>query len=85
MARAAAASSTLLLPRDLDGDGKPDAQILNHPGAYGRVNPFNPCLPHPKSETCKQYVIIGGSVGKWAPFNPVCRTVSRSPFAASQD
>jgi hypothetical protein len=36
----------------------------------GFVNPFNPCLPHRQSETCKQHVIIGGSVGKWAPFNP---------------
>ena len=35
----------------------------------GFVNPFNPCLPHPKSPTCKQYVIIGGAEGKWAPFN----------------
>jgi hypothetical protein len=36
----------------------------------GFVNPFNPCLPHIRSRTCKQYVTIGGSVGKWAPFNP---------------
>jgi hypothetical protein len=34
----------------------------------GFVNPFNPCLPHPRSRTCKQYVDVGGS-GKWAPFN----------------
>ncbi len=35
----------------------------------GMVNPFNPCLPHPKSRTCKQYVEVGGSVAPWAPFN----------------
>jgi hypothetical protein len=36
----------------------------------GFVNPFNPCLPHPRSRTCKRYVIIGGSTPAWTPFNP---------------
>jgi hypothetical protein len=36
----------------------------------GFVNPFNPCLPHIKSRTCKQYVVVTGSTPKWAPFNP---------------
>ena len=27
----------------------------NHPGAYGRVNPFNPCLPNPQSRTCQSH------------------------------
>ena len=28
----------------------------NHPDAYGRVNPFNPCLPFTESRTCTDYV-----------------------------
>jgi hypothetical protein len=59
--------STLLLPRDLDGDGKPDAQILNHPSAYGRVNPFNPCLPFSDARTCPRFREIGA--GAYAPFD----------------
>jgi hypothetical protein len=31
------------------------------------VNPFNPCLPHPQSRTCKQIIIVGDPV--WAPYN----------------
>jgi hypothetical protein len=34
--------------------------------ASGFVNPFNPCLPHRASRTCRQY--IEGT--PWAPFNP---------------
>ena len=33
----------------------------------GFVNPFNPCLPHVKSRTCKTIVPIDDP---WAPFNP---------------
>jgi IPT/TIG domain len=33
----------------------------------GFVNPFNPCLPHVKSRTCKRIV---PSESAWAPFNP---------------
>jgi hypothetical protein len=33
----------------------------------GFVNPFNPCLPHVKSRTCKRIVPIEDA---WAPFNP---------------
>lgn len=57
----------LLKPRDVDGDGKPDKEILNHPTAYGRVNPFNPCLPFPDSRTCPKYQDIGE--GAYAPFD----------------
>jgi hypothetical protein len=32
----------------------------------GFVNPFNPCLPHVKSRTCKRIVPTEGA---WAPFN----------------
>jgi hypothetical protein len=33
----------------------------------GFVNPFNPCLPHVKSRTCKRILPIEDA---WAPFNP---------------
>jgi hypothetical protein len=33
-------------------DGLPSPPATNHPGAYGRVNPFNPCLPATWSRTC---------------------------------
>jgi len=33
----------------------------------GFVNPFNPCLPHVKSRSCKRIVPVQGA---WAPFNP---------------
>jgi len=46
----------------------PDAQQANpHRPWKGFVNPFNPCLPHVKSRTCKR--IIPTSTA-WAPFNP---------------
>jgi hypothetical protein len=34
----------------------------------GFLNPYNPCLPHPKSRTCNPHVGVTGA--KWAPFNP---------------
>jgi len=37
----------------------------NHPNDYGRVNPFNPCLPHSVSRTCPKIVTAGTS----APFD----------------
>ena len=39
----------------------------NHPDAYGRVNPFNPCLPAKWSRTCLRHPILGG--GAPAPFD----------------
>ncbi len=33
---------------------------------HGRVQPFNPCLPNPRSRTCPNYVISGA---EWAPFD----------------
>jgi hypothetical protein len=33
----------------------------------GFVNPFNPCLPHVKSRTCKRIIPVDNA---WAPFNP---------------
>jgi hypothetical protein len=55
------------------GTDDPDTAVpstFNTRPRQGFVNPFNPCLPHKTSRTCKRYVIIGGSAGKWAPFNP---------------
>jgi hypothetical protein len=34
--------------------------------AYGRVNPFNPCLPYKDSRTCPTYIPFSGA---WAPFD----------------
>ncbi len=33
----------------------------------GFVNPFNPCVPHIKSRTCKTFIPTDGG---WTPFNP---------------
>lgn len=33
-------------------EGLPSPPDTNHPDAYGRVNPFNPCLPAELSRTC---------------------------------
>jgi len=58
----------------VDAGGIPDpigATVVNannvnfHAPAF--LNPFNPCLPSPKSRTCKRFVPTGG--GAWAPFN----------------
>jgi len=50
------------------GDGKPDVQQYgNHKNSYGRVNPFNPCLPFTDSRTCSHFTVIGG--GSFAPFD----------------
>jgi IPT/TIG domain-containing protein len=43
-----------------------DPPIYNHQAAYGRLNPFNPCLPDTSSRTCKRYVDFGSP---WAPFD----------------
>ena len=45
----------------------PDIQEYgNHPFVYGRVNPFNPCLPFDDSRTCSHY----SEFGMWhAPFD----------------
>jgi hypothetical protein len=47
-------------PKDLvvaSGDPSP---------SFGRVNPFNPCLPYTDSRTCPMYIPFGGA---WAPFD----------------
>jgi hypothetical protein len=51
---------------DLNGDGKPDAANELHPTAYGRVSPFNPCLPATSSRTCVSHPSMSGAA---APFD----------------
>jgi hypothetical protein len=51
---------------DLNGDGKPDNPNSVHPDDYGRVNPFNPCLPATNSRTCTVHPGFSGSA---APFD----------------
>jgi hypothetical protein len=51
---------------DNNGDGKPDNPNAVHPTAYGRVNPFNPCLPATNSRTC---LLHPGLSGAAAPFD----------------
>jgi hypothetical protein len=46
-------------------DGLPEPPAMWHPDEYGRVNPFNPCLPARFSRTCPR--IVNGSTG--APFD----------------
>jgi hypothetical protein len=41
-----------LLELDLDLDGEVDDPLLWHSNVYGRVNPFNPCMPFKDSRTC---------------------------------
>ncbi len=51
---------------DRNGDGKPDAAKELHAAAYGRVNPFNPCLPATSARTCVSHP---GFSGAGAPFD----------------
>jgi hypothetical protein len=46
-------------------DGLPSPPDTNHPDAYGRVNPFNPCLPAVWSRTCTRHP----GEGAGAPFD----------------
>ena len=48
-------------------NGVPDIKDNgNHWTAYGRVNPFNPCLPFADARTCVRYTEFGN---KPAPFD----------------
>ncbi len=51
---------------DENNDGKPDAANLWHADVWGRVNPFNPCLPSQISRTCTSHPGIAGAA---APFD----------------
>jgi hypothetical protein len=43
-----------------------DPPIYWHNTAYGRVNPYNPCLPFRDARTCSRYTSFGIA---WAPFD----------------
>jgi IPT/TIG domain len=53
-------------PDGPDPDDEPDPLEEWHPNAYGRVNPFNPCLPYDWSRTCARGVEFGN---EFAPFD----------------
>ena len=46
----------------------------------GFVNPFNPCLPHVKSRTCKRII----PADPWAPFNPERRVLLDQGLAPTE-
>jgi hypothetical protein len=60
LSRAAVSGRGLDSPTTAVGAGNPSPD-------YGRVNPFNPCLPYPLSRTCPSYIPLSGPV--WAPFD----------------
>jgi IPT/TIG domain len=51
---------------DANGDGKPDNPKRLPGHFYGRVNPFNPCLPATNSRTCDSHPSLSGA---GAPFD----------------
>jgi hypothetical protein len=56
-----------MLAAGVAGADDPDDEADDTRPWKGFVNPFNPCLPHVKSRTCK---IIVPAKNAWAPFNP---------------
>ncbi|SEH14136.1 IPT/TIG domain-containing protein [Thermoleophilum album] len=48
-------------------DGLPTPPATHHAATYGRVNPFNPCLPFTGARTCNTHPGVGQDV--WAPFD----------------
>jgi hypothetical protein len=56
----------LELPDGPDADDEPDLLEDWHAADYGRVNPFNPCLPYAWSRTCARGVEFGAG---FAPFD----------------
>ena len=61
------ADKNLTNPDGPDPDDKPDpVEQFHHEDLYGRVNPFNPCLPYVWSRTCLQHPDLSGSA---APFD----------------
>jgi hypothetical protein len=53
------------LPDGPDPDNLPDPLTEWHRTDYGRVNPFNPCLPNTGSRTCSHFVDAGNSFSPW--------------------
>ena len=54
------------VPDGPDSNTEPDPLEDWHPNAYGRVNPFNPCMPYDWSRTCPAGVTFGD---EFAPFD----------------
>jgi hypothetical protein len=52
------------------GVSDPLGDANQHPGRpwQGFVNPYNPCLPHIYSRTCRTYLQVGDGAKAWAPF-----------------
>lgn len=61
-------SESLIIPPGPDEPEpeEPEYENSHHPNAYGRVNPFNPCLPFTWSRTCQQHPGLSGAS---APFD----------------
>jgi hypothetical protein len=53
--------------KELEPDEEEGGPVYHHPNAYGRVNPFNPCLPVTSSRTCNRSPEFG--TDGWAPFD----------------
>jgi hypothetical protein len=53
-------------PDGPDANDEPDPLEEYHPDVYGRVDPFNPCLPYAWSRTCARGVEFGAG---FAPFD----------------
>jgi hypothetical protein len=56
----------LLDPDGTDEDQDPDAPKVIHPEDFGRMNPYNPCLPYTWSRTCERHHAFDAKV---APFD----------------
>ena len=57
----------LLSPDDADPYNTEESDVEElHPTSYGRVNPYNPCLPYTWSRTCDRHPAIDGAA---APFD----------------
>jgi hypothetical protein len=64
---------------DEDHDGVPNvmecSRAMAGAGAspstlwQGYVNPFNPCLPHRRSDNCNEHIIVGSGAKSWAPWD----------------
>lgn len=76
---------------DIDGDGLPDGpddqdhdgydnitEMQRSRGEIGlRVQPYNPCLPHPHSPTCSRYIPF---TDPWPPFDGSQSVGDEMPF-----
>ena len=58
-------SRNMVSARGYDDPEEITAENANPSPWYGRVQPFNPCLPYPNARTCPRHVPFEGA---WAPF-----------------